>query len=177
MSVELDKSLAMLATALEKEERGRDFYRDAVSKCSNQLGKDVFKSLMAEEGIHIKRVKMIYDSLHGGKKWSEEWKSLKGTNEKLDALFRERIVKLGRKVKADSGDLEALDVGLAMEQGAIDFYEEELKRATDPLERDFISCMIDEEHIHYAALADIKFYLTNPESWFVEHERHGLDGA
>lgn len=177
MSVELDKSMAMLATALEKEERGRDFYRNAVSKCSNQLGKDIFKSLMEEEGIHIKRVKMIYDSLHSGKTWSEEWKSLKGTNEKLDQLFRQRMVKLGPKVKADSGDLEALEVGLAMEQGAIDFYEDELRRAIDPLEQDFISCMIGEEHIHYAALADIKFYLSNPESWFVEHEHHVLDGA
>jgi len=177
MSGSPDKSMTMLATALEKEERGRDFYRDAVSKCSNQLGKDIFKSLMEEEGIHIRRVKMIYDSLHSGKAWSEEWKSLQGTNEKLQELFRRRIIELGPKVKAESGDLEALDVGLAMEQGAIDFYDEELQRATDPIEREFISCMIGEEHIHYSALADIKFYLTNPESWFVEHEHHVLDGA
>jgi rubrerythrin len=177
MSGEMKKSMTMLATALEKEERGRDFYRDAVSKCSNQLGKDIFKSLMEEEGIHIRRVKMIYDSLHSGKAWSEEWKSLQGTNQNLQELFRERIVKLGPKVKAESGDVEALDIGLAMEQGAIDFYEEELERAADPLERDFISCMIGEEHAHYATLADIKFYLSNPESWFVEHEHHVLDGA
>ena len=177
MSDELDKSMSMLATALEKEERGRDFYREAVSKCSNQLGKDIFKSLMEEEGIHIRRVKKIYESLHSGQPWSSEWKSFKGTNEKLKELFRGRMVELGPKVKAESGDLEALEVGLAMEQGAIDFYEEELQRATDPLERDFISCMIGEEHIHYAALADLKFYLSNPESWFVEHERHVLDGA
>jgi rubrerythrin len=177
MTGELDKSMAMLATALEKEERGRDFYRDAVSKCSNQLGKDIFKSLMEEEGIHIRRVKLIYDSLHSGKVWSEEWKSLRGTNDNLKALFRQRMIKLGPKVKADSGDVEALDIGLAMEQGAIDFYGEELQRAADSVERDFITCMIGEERIHYEALADIKFYLTNPESWFAEHEHHVLDGA
>lgn len=177
MPSEMDKSMAMLATALEKEERGRDFYRDAVSKCTNQLGKDIFKTLMEEEGIHIKRVKLIYDSLHSGKAWSGEWKSLKGTNEKLHELFHQRMVKLGPKVKAESNDVEALDIGLGMEQGAIDFYEEEFKRATDALERDFISCMIGEERIHYETLSDMKFYFTNPESWFVEHEHHVLDGA
>lgn len=172
-----DRSLKMLAVALEKEERGRDFYAKAVSACANELGKDIFRLLTAEEGIHIRRVKEIYDALSGGKSWSGDWKSYRAENEDLQALFRNRMKKLGPKVTADTADIEALDIGLKFEQGAIEFYEAELGKATDPLEREFIEVMIREERSHFASLSDVKLYLTNPESWYIEMERHTLDGA
>lgn len=172
-----DRSLRMLATALEKEERGRDFYRDAVNRCSNELGKDIFRTLMAEEGVHITRIKQIYESLSSGRVWTREWRALKGTNVNLQELFQKRMAELGPKVQPATGDAEALEIGIAMEQGAINFYQEELQQAIDPLERDFLTRMIVEERGHYDTLSDMRFYFTNPESWFVEHERHGLDGA
>jgi len=172
-----ERSLRMLATALEGEERGRDFYKEAVDKCANELGKDIFRTLTIEEGIHIKRVKEIYDSLQRGEAWTGKWKEYKLQNENLEQLFKERIRKLGPGAQAGATDLEALEVGLGFEQSAIKFYEQELASATDPLEKEFIQRMILEEHAHYASLADVKLYLTNPQAYFIEHERHTLDGA
>jgi len=171
-----DRSLAMLATALEKEERGRDFYRDAVNKCSNDLGKDIFRILMTEEGVHITRIKQIYEALTSGRGWTREWRAAMGTNESLQELFQKRMAELGPKVQPLTGEIEALDVGIAMEQGAINFYQDELQKTTDPFKRDFLSCMIVEERGHYDTLSDMKFYFTDPESWYTEHEHHGLDG-
>ncbi len=65
-----ERSLQMLAAALEKEEKGREFYRDAAAKCSNDLAKEIFRILTSEEGVHITRIKQIYTALEGGKKWS-----------------------------------------------------------------------------------------------------------
>lgn len=172
-----DRSLGMLNLALEKEERGRDFYKQAIEQCFSELGKDMFRTLMAEEGMHIKRIKQIYESLQEGENWSAEWRSLRTENEDLRKLFRERMVKLGPRVKSDSGDLDALAIGLEMEQGAINFYEQQREKSTDILEKDFIDSMIAEERNHYAALADVKLYLENPDSWFAEMEHHTLDGA
>jgi len=172
-----DRSLKMLAAALEKEVRGREFYVKAVATCTNELGKDIFRVLTAEEAVHIRRVKEIYEALSGGKPWTGEWKSYRMENQNLQALFRKRMKQLGSKIKAETGDLEALEIGLKFEQGAIDFYKTELGKATDPLEREFIEVMILEEQSHYASLADVKLYLTNPESWYIETERHTLDGA
>jgi rubrerythrin len=172
-----DSSIKMLAAALEKEEKGRDFYKEAVSKCSNELGKEMFRMLMADEGVHIKRIKDIYSALQGGQSWKEEWKGDQGKLEDLHQLITERIEKLGSKVADVGDDIEALDIGIEMEQGAITFYEEHLEKATDPLEQDFIALMLGEERGHYAALNDLKHYLENPETWFVEKERHGLDGG
>jgi len=172
-----DRSLEMLNLALAKEEKGRAFYKNAVAKCSSELGKDMFRSLMADEGIHIQRIKQIYDSLVKGQKWSSEWKSHTVENEDLQKLFRDRMAKLGPKVKSDSGDLDALQIGLEMERGAVNFYEEQLAKAIETLERDFIACMLAEERGHYAALNDVKLYFEDPESWFTEKEHHTLDGG
>ena len=172
-----DKTLQMLATAIEKEEKGRDFYRNAVSKCSNELGKETFRTLVAEESVHIQRLKQIHEKMSKERTWSEDWKTCRVENEDLNELMKERIAKLGPQVKAESGDLEALEIGVQMEQGAIDFYEEQLGKAVDPLERDFVKRMITEERRHFVALEDLKLYFTNPESWFIEKEHHVLDGA
>lgn len=172
-----DRALEMLSVALEKERKGWDFYKEAADKCTNDLGKELFRTLMKEEGVHIRRVKEIYEGLRGGKVWTQEWKAHKIESPDLDKLVRERISKLGPKAKGETGDIEALGIGVEMEQGAIKFYEESLTKAVDALERDFVTCMIAEEQSHYRALADLKLYLENPESWFTEHEHHVLDGA
>ncbi len=172
-----DRSLSMLAAALEKEEFGRDFYVKAARECANELGKEIFGILMKEEGVHIARIKLLYDSLSGGSAWSGDWKSHKGTNENLQKLFRDRMTALGTGIKADTGDIEALDLGMDFEQGAIKFYAEHLPLAADDLERAFVEAMVLEERTHYSTLADIRLFLTDPESYYAEVERHGLDGA
>jgi len=172
-----DRSLQMLATALEKEERGRDFYLKAASTCVNQLGIEIFRVLAAEEVIHITRVKQIYQSIKGGKPWTDDWKAHKMESQNLQQLFRERISKFGPKVTTQTGDLEALEIGLGFEQGAIDFYEKELAVCANAVERGFLERMILEERSHYASLSDVKQYLTNPASWFAEKEHPVLDGA
>jgi rubrerythrin len=177
MSGVSEKSLQMLALALEKEQSGWSFYKDAAAKCRTEMGQEIFRRLMADEGVHIQRVKEIYGSLAGGGTWSEDWKTYRTESEDLTKLIQQRVTKLGSKVKAETGDLEAVEIGIGMEQGAIDFYDEQMNKATDRMEQDFISVMLAEERTHFAALQDLKLLLENPESWFVEKEHHVLDGA
>lgn len=171
-----DRALKMLAAALEKEEFGRDYYKKAVDRATNTLGKEIFKMLMVEEGIHISRIKKLFEALEGGK-WSSDWKSVKGANEDLKGMFQQRAEQFADKVKPETTDLEAIDLALDFEQGAIKFFEDHLSEAEDALEKEFIEAMILEERGHYAALADMKFYFTDPESWHAEMERPGVDGG
>jgi len=172
-----ERSLEMLAAALEKERRGHEFYKEALEKCSNELGKEIFRILMAEEGVHIQRVRDIYGALESGKAWTSEWQKHRVVNEDLETVCRERAARLGPMVKPDSGDLEALDIGVGMEQAAINFYLDQEPKAVDALEKQFVTQMIAEERSHLRALEDLKLFFTNPESWHTEMERHGLDGA
>ena len=50
-------------------------------------------------------------------------------------------------------------------------------RPGDPLERKFSELMAEEERTHLSLLSDMKMYYEDPESWFMEKERSGLDGA
>ncbi len=171
-----DAAISMLAAALEKEEKGQEFYREASEKSSNPLGKEFFKSLMAEEGIHIRRIKRIYTHLSGGTEWTDEWKALKMDNADLQRLTRDRIKNLGSQISANSSDLDALNIAIEMEQGAIIFYEEQAAQAKDSLEKEFVMLMMKEERGHYAALKEIKLFFTDPESYYIESERVMLDG-
>lgn len=177
MAERSEPAFKMLAAAIEKEQQAIDFYKEAARKCSDPLGKDIFEMLTTQEGVHIARIKELYTDLESKGAWTSSWKDHKQENDNLQQLFRTRMAETEPKAKGSTGDIEALTVGMEMEQGAIDFYFKELDRAEDPTEREFIQRMIREERSHYGALADIRLYLSNPESWHVEMERHVLDGA
>ncbi|MBW2558860.1 MAG: ferritin family protein [Deltaproteobacteria bacterium] len=177
MSEDLKRAKKMLSTALEMEEKGRAFYERAVSTCKNDMGKEIFQTLMEDEDVHMVRIRSIYETLSGKQAWSEEWKELKVKHADLGGLFRNIAKKHGPKIVVDTSDLEALDTGIDFEMMSVEFYEEQLKKATNSLEQEFIRKMVAEERGHHAALTDMKFYLSDPAGWFREKERGGLDGG
>lgn len=177
MSDAPDRSLQMLSTALEMEEKGKGFYDKAVSRCHNAVGKEIFRMLMKDEVMHMDRIRKIYERLKAGESWSDEWKSIQPDHKDLGVLFRELASAHGREITSEASDMEALEVGIDFELRAISFYQEHFEKATDALEREFIEQLIAEEKSHHAALSDMKLYLSDPAAWFVEMEHPGLDGA
>ena len=177
MKEDLERAMKMLSTALEMEERGRSFYQRAVSSCKNDMGKEIFQTLMEDEDVHVDRIRSIYETLSGEQAWSGEWKKLKIRHADLGDLFRNIAKKHGPKIIADTSDLEALDTGIDFEMRSVEFYQKQLTTATAPLEQEFIRKMVTEERGHHDALTDMKFYLSDPAGWFREKERGGLDGG
>jgi rubrerythrin len=177
MAEGIDRCMRMLSAALEKEEKSRDFYKDAIKQCANEVAQEMYRMLMADEGIHMKRIKTIYAGLQGGEGWTTEWKAHRGEVEDLHKLMIQRISTLGPKITAAMSDLDALQIGIQMEQGAVNFYMDSLTQATDPIEKEFVELMLREERGHYAALTDLRQYFENPESWFIEKEHQHFDGA
>ena len=170
-------AMKMLATALEMETKGRKFYDQALKKCSNKLGRDIFTKLRDDEVVHEGRIKAIYGSLKGGKPWSGEWKKMKTAASGLNPLFRELAKKEGTRIRAETGDIEALEVGLTFESKSVEFYDKHLPSATDPIEREFTTQMIAEEKSHFDLLVDMKYYFSDPASWFADREGTHVDGA
>ena len=177
MSNSRDRSLQMLSTALDLERKGEAFYKEAVSTCQNKMGREIFRMLMKDEGLHMDRIMKIYESLKAGRTWSVDWKSIKPDHKDIRALFGEMAFAHGKNITANTSDLEALDMGIDLESRSITFYKENLTKAQDSLEREFIEEMIGEENSHHAVLSDMKLYLSDPAGWFFEHEHTGLDGV
>ncbi|OGP52007.1 MAG: hypothetical protein A2Y79_12080 [Deltaproteobacteria bacterium RBG_13_43_22] len=170
-------SIDMLSTALEMEEKGKAFYQKARGSCRNPQCQEIFSALMEDEVIHTARIKQIHNKLTSGKCWTGDWESIKGFSGDPDLLFRNLAGKGGKKIKAKTTDLEAVDIGLDLESASVKFYQEHRARATDPIEAAFLDQMILEESGHWKALKDTRYYLTDPEGWFMEKERAGLDGV
>ncbi len=171
------KSLVMLDKALSMEREGKAFYQRAIEACHNDVGREIFKTLKSDEDIHIARIRKITESLGGGNPWSDEWKNYSFSHGDLTAFFSGLAQKHGSEKTADANDVDALNVGIDFELRSVTFYEGSLVGATDSLEREFISQMVIEEKSHHKILEDAKLYLTDPSSWFREHEKGGLDGA
>ena len=53
----------MLSEALELEKKGETFYKEAVSTCRNDLGREIFRMLMKDEGLHMDSILKIQDHL------------------------------------------------------------------------------------------------------------------
>lgn len=177
MTHHFDRSLAMLATALEMEEKGKAFYEKAITTCQNQLGVKIFTMLKKDEEIHVQRIQKIYEQLNTQHTWSEEWKSFGEGHADLGKVFRDLAATQGSNIQAGTGDLEALDVGITFEFKSVHFYEDQLKAATDETEKEFIKRMIVEETSHHTALSEMKAFLADPAAWFREQERTGFDGG
>lgn len=167
-----EKALEMLSTALDMEERGKIFYQEAADNCANDLGKQIFDMLRKDEIVHVQRIKKISDSIEAGKGWTDGWKEQEISHSDMKNLFGELAAKDAENLKADSSDIDALQVGVDLEQKAIKYYKDHLENATDSLEKEFLEKMVDEEYHHFKALADVKDLLTDPEAWFMMKERH-----
>jgi rubrerythrin len=172
-----EKSLVMLEKALSMEHKGKDFYQKAIETCRNDLGREIFVTLKSDEDVHIARITQIAEGLSAGRPWADDWKARTVSHADLKAFFGELSKKHHPAETADAGDVDALNVGIDFELRSVQFYESALAAADDQAEREFAERMIIEEKSHHRLLQDTKLYLTDPSSWFREHERGGLDGA
>nr|CAI78607.1 hypothetical protein [uncultured delta proteobacterium] len=177
MDKNINKALEMLSKALDMEKEGKKFYKKILSQCQNDLGVEIFTMLIKDESMHIKKIIDIYDTIKDEKKWPTELKKIKTENNDVHHIINSMLSKHGNSIKTSMNDMEAIDIALDLENKSITFYKAQLKNASDSIEKIFIEKMIEEEKSHHLALADMKLYLTDPSSWFAEHEHIGLDGA
>lgn len=177
MSSGNERSIEMLCAALELEEKGKAFYEKALAASRNPLGREIFRTLVEDESVHRKRIETIHDSLLKEKGWQEDWQHLVCPVGDWGSVFRDLAAQYAQAGTAEADDLQAIEMARDFEGRSIAFYENHLAQATDPLEQAFLKQMVQEEKSHYQALQDTHYYLTDPEGWFMEKERAGLEGA
>ncbi|MCX5851279.1 MAG: ferritin family protein [Deltaproteobacteria bacterium] len=177
MKASSEKAHAMFSAALEMEGKGKSFYKKAHAACTHAPGKEIFKNLMEDEDDHIRKIKALHTSIGENGGWKGARKKEPQALRDLGLIFRQMAERHGSEITAAAGDIEALDVGIGLERRSVEFYENHLKKAADPEEKEFLTKMVTEEKTHYAVLQDMKLYLSDPASWLLEKERGGLDGG
>lgn len=157
----------ILNMGIQKEQAARQFYLRAAENTRQPLGRKMFKRLADEESKHERLL--------------ADW-AAKGACP-ADATFpppdlsmlKRRKARADQAVKADTGDLEAIELGRDMERKAIQFYADAAAKAPDPPSKGLLMGLKGEEDKHLALLTDLYEYMRNPNLWSVRDERAHFD--
>lgn len=156
--------LDVIKYATKMEIEGRSFYEHAAQITKNEQGKQVFRKLAQDEIGHIETFGSIFTKALGG----EDWKAyLNGEEEKKTTVLqklKERIERQGHQER--SGDQEALRIGMELERGSIDKYQEWAINTQNSTIKELFEKIIKEEKFHYDLLQAEYDSLTGSGFWF-----------
>jgi rubrerythrin len=172
-----DKTLDIFCAAIALKEKKKFLYDEALESCPDAVGKETFRMLKAAEEEHLARINSAYEEAKKGKVPADACQFHEFKVDEKKTYLRRIAEERGRIRKACLDDVAAIETGLLLENEAIDFFDKHLAGATDPVEREFLQRMVDEEKQHLWLLADLKFYYEDTENWFLEKGHQVLDGA
>lgn len=138
----------MIKEAVKLEINGRAFFMHAAEVTENQLGKKMFLRLAQEEVKHLEAFGKIFSSMIGSEDWKKELdqEQLEGKSEVIEELS-------SRMKKAEGkSEIEALRIGMELEQKAIEFFGSCCKDTDDPAAKNIFEKIADEERFHYDLL-------------------------
>ena len=163
-----------LQFALKMETDGKEFYQESSRKSINELGKELFQRLSAEEDKHRQKFQEIYQAISQKKSWPIITTSPAG--EDIKTIFTQNTMDAA-KTSASPQEFNAIDTALDMEDRSRKFYQEQAQKSNNNTGKEFYQSLVAEERGHYLALTDYREYLRNPAGWFTVKEHPSLDGA
>ncbi len=167
---EQEKLIETLRIALKLEEEGRTLFLQAASETKSKLAKQTFEFLAKEEDKHIENIKLYYNTLVDSS--ISQLPDLDDSNadEKLET-FNLKLEALREEFEPTSTDIEAYKLALKFENGAEEFYKEQLANAVDPKIRKFYTWLETEETMHSRLINSCLKFVENPTEWFQKRKK------
>jgi rubrerythrin len=170
------KVLEALKTAQEMEIQGKEFYHQASQVSTHKLGKELLKTLAAEEDVHRTVFKKIYDSIRDERGWPDvQYKSDKGQG--LKTVFNKALKNLDKDQTSLPSELDAIKTGMDLENKTYDFYINRSSNALYDAEKQLYESIAMQEREHHRVLQDYYDYLQDPAQWYVKAEHTSVDGG
>ncbi|MCM2357844.1 MAG: ferritin family protein [Geobacteraceae bacterium] len=135
--------LDAIMQAIEIEKETFDLYTRAEQKTFNPAGKRIFRWLARTEEEHYLKLAELYKSYSDG----ERWVFYGGSTIALDP-------EEGEPGGFDTGDLEALEIAMAIERKGIAHFDQLAQKAADPDGRQMFKTLADEEREHLKLISD-----------------------
>jgi rubrerythrin len=168
--------LDALEVALDNETKEREFYLKNASRTKNPLGKAMFQQIADEELEHHQRLKELHERWERKEKWPQTV-PLKVNDTIVMDILKKSVQRTDKMPERDDDDLKAIQTAIDFEAKGASHYAKLHDEVSDPKEKEFFGLLANIEHEHYLSLRDTEEYLTDPASWYVRKEHHGLDGA
>lgn len=134
--------------ALKLEINGRKFFNHAAGVTHHERGKKMFLHLASEEVKHLETFGKLFSQALQDRDWKkfirdEELKGEAPLVEKLRASVRR---------EGGQGEVEALRIGMELEQTAIGFFTKAAAETGDPTAAEIFRAIGEEEKFHYDLL-------------------------
>ncbi len=150
MAENTSKIVEELEIAYRTEIDGYVFYKKAAAMVDDARGRNIFTHLAKEELDHMSVVAAIAESLKEGEGWKSYETALKA-GKKGAPVFPEEN-ELTRRLVQGQDDVKAVEIGIEIEERAVDFYAKLLGMAEGPDEKVVLTKLLEMEKNHLKLL-------------------------
>lgn len=158
-----------IETALKMEREAVEFYRKCAERTSNPVGKKMFLSIAEDEQYHVACAVQM--------KKEQKFVPARTTPlEDLKQVFEQNRQEMLSKIPSTADEIEALRIGMRMEEEAIAFYRQAAVQASTPGEKSFFDCLIRDEEEHFRIFQNTVAFLDDTGNWFMWEEQGIVEG-
>jgi len=152
-----------IQTAVQMEQEGYNFYQKAAAQTSSDMGRTVFKSLAADELLHLEVFQKLFDEKVG----KDEWTTLVNSGKKYaDIQVFPKDLKRIEGANPDTNEIDAIRIAMDSEKRAIEYYVEIKNKSSDPELNEIIEEIINQEKSHYQILEGEFHHVNSTGYWF-----------
>ena len=150
--MDTNKTLDILKMAILMEKRGFAFYTTVAEQTSDSEISNVFKTMAAEESIHVKFLSEQFLSFEK----NQEFTCPNLQDQTADGIANMVLSgEVKNRIAAAGFEAAAISAAIDMEKKAIDFYSTQAETATDPNEKILYNWLSDWEKGHLKILNDL----------------------
>ncbi|MHB1132450.1 MAG: ferritin family protein [Chloroflexota bacterium] len=171
MSWTTEQAIAALEGAMAMEVEGEAFYLQAAERTQDEKGKVMFRSLASDETEHYAKLKSVRDELAVSGTWLSQEAVLSRPAGRWHSPAVFDAGRLSRSVNLETGDAEALRLGMEVEHASHKNYAKNRDAADDPDAKALFAYLAEEEIGHYNLLEAALAYLEDTASFFLISER------
>jgi rubrerythrin len=160
--MDTNKTLDILKMAILMEKRGLAFYSNVAEQSSNPDISDIFKTMAAEESIHVKFLSEQFLSFEKNQEFTCPNLPDQAADGIASMILSEDVK---NKIAAAGFEAAAISAAIDMEKKAIEIYSKQKETATDPNEKNLYNWLADWEKGHLKILNDLDNELKE-KIWF-----------
>jgi len=150
--MDTNKTLDILKMAILMEKRGFAFYTTVAEQTSDPEISNVFKTMAAEESIHVKFLSEQFLSFEK----NQEFTCPNLQDQTADGIANMVLSgEVKNRIAAAGFEAAAISAAIDMEKKAIDVYSTQAETATDPNEKILYNWLFDWEKGHLKILNDL----------------------
>lgn len=176
MDEKTQERIRALETALNNEQREKEFYLKHAQRTSNPLGKAMFETIAADEDEHYQKLLELHKTLEKKGEWPETI-PLKVKDTTIKDVLKKVVESIDSTNIADTTDIEAVRIAIDFETKGEAFYDKLEKSTDNAQEKQFFKLLASMEREHRLSLEDTYEFFKDPEGWYRIREGHTLDGA